>query len=32
VSGEEYGEPGEYIVYTHNQPAKGERELRIYVM
>lgn len=32
ISGESLGEATDYILYTHNQPASGERELRIYVM
>ena len=32
ISGESLGETTEYVLYTHNQPAKGERMLRIYVM
>lgn len=32
VEGSFFGEDEDYILYTHNQPAKGERELRIYVM
>ena len=32
ISGESLGETTNYILYTHNQPAKGERKLRIYVL
>lgn len=32
VSGESLGETTDYILYTHNQPAKGARELRIYII
>ena len=32
ILGESLGETTNYISYTHNQPASGERELRIYVM
>lgn len=32
VSGESLGETDDYILYTHNQAAKGERELRIYII
>lgn len=32
ISGESLGETTDYILYTHNQPAKGERELRIYII
>lgn len=32
ISKEQLGESKDYILYTHNQPAKGERELRIYTM
>lgn len=31
ITGDSLGETGNYILYTHNQPATGERELRIYV-
>jgi hypothetical protein len=32
INGESLGETVNYVLYTHNQPAKGERELRIYVL
>lgn len=32
VTGESLGETTNYTLYTHNQPASGERELRIYVI
>lgn len=32
ISGESLGETQNYVLYTHNQPASGERELRIYVL
>ena len=32
LSGESLGETENYVLYTHNQPAKGKRELRIYVL
>lgn len=32
ISGESLGETSDYILYTHNQPAKGARELRIYII
>lgn len=32
IIGESLGETTNYTLYTHNQPASGERELRIYVI
>lgn len=32
IDGESLGEAVNYVLYTHNQPAKGERKLRIYVL
>ena len=32
INGESLNETEDYVLYTHNQPAKGERELRIYVI
>jgi hypothetical protein len=32
ISGSDLGEATNYICYTHNQPASGKRELRIYVI
>lgn len=32
VSGASFGETENQVVYVHNQPASGERELRIYVI
>ena len=31
ITGDSLGETDDYLLYTHNQPATGERELRIYV-
>lgn len=32
ISGEFFGEPIDYVVYTHNGSARGARELRIYTL
>jgi hypothetical protein len=32
VSGTSFGETENQVVYVHNQPASGERELRIYII
>lgn len=31
ITGDSLGETEDYILYTHNQPRTGERELRIYI-
>ena len=32
ITGDSLGETTNYVLYTHNQPASGERELRIYII
>lgn len=32
ITGDSLGEATNYTLYTHNQPASGERELRIYII
>lgn len=32
IKGDSLGETNDYVLYTHNQPASGERELRIYIL